>query len=93
MDLSDCLTICLTEAHELVVSEVCLSTKQGEMGHNRLGLGLAKLALLLLEFFLFSLAVARARDTYNVPAPATTGARSISGAMCAPPRSAISASC
>lgn len=31
------------------------------------------LALALLEFFLFSLAVARARDTYNVPAPATTG--------------------
>jgi len=31
------------------------------------------LALALVEFFLFSLAVARARDTYNVPAPATTG--------------------
>ena len=31
------------------------------------------LALALLEFFLFCLAVARARDTYNVPAPATTG--------------------
>jgi glutathione S-transferase len=31
------------------------------------------LALALVEFFLFCLAVARARDTYNVPAPATTG--------------------
>ena len=31
------------------------------------------LALALVEFFLFSLAVARARATYNVPAPATTG--------------------
>lgn len=31
------------------------------------------LALALLEFFLFCLAVARARDTYNVPPPATTG--------------------
>ena len=31
------------------------------------------LALALVEFFLFCLAVARARDTYGVPAPATTG--------------------
>jgi len=31
------------------------------------------LALALGEFFLFCLAVARARDTYNVPPPATTG--------------------
>lgn len=31
------------------------------------------LALALLEFFFFGLAVARARDTYKVPAPATTG--------------------
>lgn len=31
------------------------------------------LGLALLEFFFFSLAVARARDTYNVPAPAITG--------------------
>jgi glutathione S-transferase len=31
------------------------------------------LALALLEFFLFCLAVARARETYNVPPPATTG--------------------
>jgi glutathione S-transferase len=31
------------------------------------------LALALLEFLLFTLAVARARDTYNVPPPATTG--------------------
>jgi len=31
------------------------------------------LALALLEFFLFCLAVARARDRYNVPPPATTG--------------------
>ena len=31
------------------------------------------LALALIEFFFFCLAVARARDTYNVPAPATTG--------------------
>jgi glutathione S-transferase len=31
------------------------------------------IALALLEFFLFSLAVARARSRYNVPAPATTG--------------------
>ena len=31
------------------------------------------LALALLEFFLFCLAVARARDTYDVPAPATSG--------------------
>jgi glutathione S-transferase len=31
------------------------------------------LVLALLEFFFFGLAVARARGTYNVPAPATTG--------------------
>jgi glutathione S-transferase len=31
------------------------------------------LAAALLEFFFFALAVARARATYNVPAPATTG--------------------
>ena len=31
------------------------------------------LALALLEFFWFGLAVARARATYKVPAPATTG--------------------
>ena len=31
------------------------------------------LALALLEFFYFCLAVARARDTYKVPPPATTG--------------------
>jgi uncharacterized membrane protein YecN with MAPEG domain len=31
------------------------------------------LALALIEFFLFALAVARARETYQVPAPATTG--------------------
>ncbi|HVH83674.1 MAG TPA: MAPEG family protein [Steroidobacteraceae bacterium] len=31
------------------------------------------LALALVEFFFFCLAVARARDTYQVPAPATTG--------------------
>ncbi len=31
------------------------------------------LALALLEFLLFGLAVARARETYKVPAPATTG--------------------
>ena len=31
------------------------------------------LALALLEFFLFCLAVARARDTYKVPPPATSG--------------------
>jgi glutathione S-transferase len=31
------------------------------------------LAAALVEFFFFSLAVARARDTYKVPAPATTG--------------------
>jgi glutathione S-transferase len=31
------------------------------------------LAAALVEFFFFCLAVARARDTYNVPAPATTG--------------------
>ena len=31
------------------------------------------LALALFEFFLFCLAVARARDTYKVPPPATTG--------------------
>lgn len=31
------------------------------------------LALALAEFFLFCLAVARARTTYRVPAPATTG--------------------
>ena len=31
------------------------------------------IALALLEFFLFGLAVARARARYNVPAPATTG--------------------
>jgi glutathione S-transferase len=31
------------------------------------------LALALVEFFLFCIAVARARDTYDVPAPATTG--------------------
>jgi glutathione S-transferase len=31
------------------------------------------LALALLEFFLLCLAVARARATYNVPPPATTG--------------------
>jgi glutathione S-transferase len=31
------------------------------------------LALALTEFFLFSLAVAHARETYQVPAPATTG--------------------
>ncbi|HXY96727.1 MAG TPA: MAPEG family protein [Steroidobacteraceae bacterium] len=31
------------------------------------------LALALVEFFVFGLAVARARETYNVPAPATTG--------------------
>jgi glutathione S-transferase len=31
------------------------------------------LVLALLEFFFFALAVARARDTYNVPAPAMSG--------------------
>ena len=31
------------------------------------------LVLALLQFFFFGLAVARARDTYKVPAPATTG--------------------
>jgi len=31
------------------------------------------LALALFEFFLFCLAVARARETYKVPPPATTG--------------------
>ncbi|HLY53305.1 MAG TPA: MAPEG family protein, partial [Steroidobacteraceae bacterium] len=31
------------------------------------------LALALLEFFYFGLAVARARATYKVPAPATSG--------------------
>ncbi len=31
------------------------------------------LGLALVEFFLFGLAVARARATYNVPAPATSG--------------------
>jgi glutathione S-transferase len=31
------------------------------------------LALALLEFFVFGMAVARARATYKVPAPATTG--------------------
>ena len=31
------------------------------------------IALSLLEYFLFGLAVARARHTYNVPAPAITG--------------------
>ena len=31
------------------------------------------LGLALVEFFLFSLAVARARTRYNVPAPATSG--------------------
>jgi len=31
------------------------------------------LAAALVEFFFFGLAVARARGTYNVPAPATTG--------------------
>ena len=54
MDLCDCLPIRLTEAYELVVSEVCLSTQQGEMGHDCLGLGEASLPLVLLEFFLLT---------------------------------------
>src|SRR5260370_1055330 len=54
MDLSDCLTIELTEADQLVVSEVGLCKQHGEMGHDCLCFGFAELSLELREFLLFT---------------------------------------